>query len=135
MAINTEDLNLRKRIWDKAKEVEGYNKDLVRKDACGAWIIYDHYGNQESPFGWQFDHIYPQSKLEEKGIFEELIDAEFNLRPFNCANNLSKSDDYPDYKAAITSNDEMNLECNEIYTVNENVQKMLAEQYKFNTHE
>lgn len=32
------------RVWSKARIENGYNPDLVRKDACGAWImkLVDH---------------------------------------------------------------------------------------------
>ena len=26
--------------WNKAREVDGYDKNMFRKDACGAWIAW-----------------------------------------------------------------------------------------------
>ena len=48
----TEDLKLR--VWNKGREVEGYNSASIRKDACGAWIKYDDFRNRESIYGSAF---------------------------------------------------------------------------------
>ena len=37
--------------------MDGYDPTLFRKDACGAWIIRDKYGDSDSIYGWQIDHI------------------------------------------------------------------------------
>ena len=52
-------------IWNKGQVVKGYNEKCYRKDACGAWMIREKYGDRTSPFGWEIDHIYPKSKLSE----------------------------------------------------------------------
>ena len=57
------DIQLRRKVWEKAQTVDGFNPDMYRKDPCGAWIVWDKYGVQDSIYGWQIDHIYPQSKV------------------------------------------------------------------------
>ena len=44
-------------IWNKGQVVKGYNEKCYRKDACGAWMIREKYGDRTSPFGWEIDHI------------------------------------------------------------------------------
>ena len=34
---------LKRKVWSKGREVKGFNSDLIRKDACGAWIKYDDF--------------------------------------------------------------------------------------------
>lgn len=45
--------------WNKAREVDGYDKNMFRKDACGAWIAWSKYGARDNDYGWEIDHIYP----------------------------------------------------------------------------
>ena len=66
-------------VWEKGESTSEPNK--WRKDICDAWISYAEYGNQESIYGWQVDHIDP-----DKG------DQIVNLRPLQWRNNLAKSD-------------------------------------------
>ena len=116
-------------IWQKGQIVEGYKSDVVRKDACGAWIIRSLYGDTTSPFGWEIDHIYPKSRLQELGFDEAKIEDIRNLRPLNSRNNLSKSDAYPSYVAVITSEDNKNIECSKQFIINATIQEELKELY------
>lgn len=122
--------DLLNRIWERAQEVDGYDKDRVRKDACGAWIIRDLYGDTNSPFGWEVDHIYPESKLRSKNVPENMIDDPINLRPLNWKNNLSKSADYPSYQATMKSEDNKNVEGVYEFTVNERVRNEVERLYR-----
>lgn len=97
------DSTLINEVWDKAQIVPDYNPDLFRKDACGAWIRKDKFGDSNSALGWEIDHIYPASKLKERDIPKSVIDNILNLRPLNCINNNSKSDKYPTYTSETTS--------------------------------
>lgn len=72
------------KVWDKAKIVPGCDPSNFRKDACDAWIQRSQYGNRNSAYGWEIDHIKPKS---EKGS-----DDDSNLRPLHWENNLAKSD-------------------------------------------
>lgn len=84
-------------VWEKAKAVNGFNKDIARKDDCDAWIERKQYGNRNSSFGWEIDHISPGG-----------ADTLSNLRPLQWKNNVDKSDGR--LKCNITSSDKRNVE-------------------------
>lgn len=69
------------RIWEKAQTVLGANSSVWRKDQCGAWIGRQFYGSRNSDYGWEIDHINPDSG-----------DDMSNLRPLQWANNTEKSE-------------------------------------------
>lgn len=101
---------IRRRVWQKARKEPGYDGDMFRKDACGAWIMWDRYGDRDNVFGWEIDHIFPLALGGD--------DSLANLRAFHCLNNASKGDDYPSYVAEVTSKDNMNIREKRIVTVN-----------------
>ena len=107
--------------WNHAQIVEGYDKDTIRKDACGAWIFKDHYGLRDSAFGWEVDHVFP--------VILGGDDFECNLRAMQWKNNESKGNDYPEYMSAIQSKGIKNVEKEEIRIVNESLQQTLYEYY------
>lgn len=72
------DAQLNDQIWDKASIIDGLNPKIYRKDACGALIMRDKYG-MHNPFGWEIDHIFPQS-LGGKDDLD-------NLRPLHYQDN------------------------------------------------
>ncbi len=115
--------------WNRASVVEGYDKNRYRKDACGAWIIRNKYGNTDSIYGWEVDHIMPQSLLREKGICDSMIDNSLNLRALQHENNASKSDDYPSYTAMVTSEGTENVRVAKFLEVNIKKQEALKKLY------
>lgn len=119
------------RIWKKGVIVEGYDPSIIRKDACGAWILRQAYGAEDSEYCWEVDHIYPKACLVAKGIDEKLIDSVDNLRPLNRKNNLSKSLSYPLYKAVVVADGDVNVECEKVFSVNSDVQKKLSSLFGF----
>jgi hypothetical protein len=122
---------LKRKVWEKAQSVEGFNSDMYRKDPCGAWIVWDKYGVQDSIYGWEIDHIYPQSKLQKRGFRAEQIDDLRNLRPMQHSNNESKGDDYPSYMCAVTSDGNKNKNYEGPLIVNEATRNLLAQLYHF----
>ncbi len=76
--------NIIQKIWEKGRVVPNNDPDIWRKDECGAWIGRQHYGDRNSQYGWEIDHI----KSESLGGGDELL----NLRPLQWKNNASKQD-------------------------------------------
>lgn len=74
----------KKKVWNKAIEIPGYSKDVLRKDKCGIPIKWAEHGNRNSAFGWEIDHINPVSN----GGTDELS----NLQPLYWKNNADKGD-------------------------------------------
>ncbi len=72
------------KVWEKGGVVQGYGPEKYRKDACGAWIQRDYYGNRGSVLGWEIDHIKPK----DIGGTDDLS----NLRPLQWKNNVTKQD-------------------------------------------
>ncbi|MBR3647261.1 MAG: hypothetical protein IKN59_02605 [Paludibacteraceae bacterium] len=121
---------IKKEVWDKGQIVEGFNPDMYRKDPCGAWIVWDKFGVQDSIYGWEIDHIFPKSRLEKMGFSAELIDNLHNLRPIQHSNNESKNDDYPSYTAVVTSDGNKNIYREASLTVNDTTRNLLSQLYK-----
>lgn len=71
-------------IWSKATAVPGFDARLFRKDACGAWIAWNAYGDRNSQHGWEVDHVIPVARGGS--------DLLSNLRPLHWQNNCRKSD-------------------------------------------
>lgn len=116
---------LKRKIWNKAQKVEGYDSDIVRKDSCGAWIIFDKYNDHESIFGWEVDHIYPFKKLKERNIPEPIIDSIENLRPLNWLNNKTKGTDYPFYHGSVCAKDNKNVRGDYQFEISKELQEAL----------
>lgn len=45
--------------WQNASTVLGYDPTYVRRDAFGWYIVWSEYGNRQSTYGWEVDHIRP----------------------------------------------------------------------------
>ena len=70
-------------VWEKGNIIPWYDPNVWRKDQCGAWIGCEFYGNRNSQYGWEIDHITPQSEQGGENLF--------NLRPLQWENNAEKS--------------------------------------------
>ena len=66
--------------WDTALAVLG---TPLRKDACGAWIRWEDYGDTNSQYGWEIDHTVPVSLGGSN--------HRSNLRALHWENNRAKS--------------------------------------------
>jgi len=68
------------KVWEKGRIVPGNDPNVWRQDECEAWIGRKEYGNRNSQYGWEIDHITPGGS-----------DLLFNLRPLQWENNVDKS--------------------------------------------
>ncbi len=84
--------------WSESHTVVGFDPKLVRLECCGAFIFKNAYGDTNSKFGWEVEHVYPYSK----GGKNDPI----NLRAMQWENNRSKGDDFPVYKAVVANNND-----------------------------
>ena len=87
-------------VWNKGIAVSNYDSSKYRKDQCGAWMDWNEYGNRESDYGWEIDHIIPDS---QNGSDE--LD---NLQPLQWENNMEKGDSQI-LKCAVRSNGDQNV--------------------------
>jgi hypothetical protein len=71
-------------VWHQANPIPGRPSNLWRRDFCGFAIRYTDFGNRDSMYGWEIDHIYPVSKGGNDDIR--------NLQPLNWKNNAEKGD-------------------------------------------
>ena len=117
-------------VWQKAQIVEGLDPSMYRKDACGAWMVWDKYGVQDNMYGWEIDHIVPRSLLQEKGYMPSEIDSLINLRALQHQNNTSKGDDYPSYTAIVTAEANRNVERMQNLPVNEKLRNQLKQHFQ-----
>jgi hypothetical protein len=78
MSFSSQDIQ---QVWQKGQITANNDPNVWRKDDCGAWINRSHYGNRNSVYGWEIDHITPGG-----------TDHISNLRPLQWQNNVSKSD-------------------------------------------
>ncbi len=91
-----------KSVWQKAIVQANNDPDIFRKDYAGAWIKRSEYGNRNSDYGWEIDHIKP---IKKNGTDE--ID---NLCPLNWHNNVKKDEDFPLWKTSYSSQGTKNIE-------------------------
>ncbi len=82
-------------VWSKAPIIPKHNQNEFRKDRCGAWIKFTDYGNVNSEYGWEIDHVQPVAK----GGTDELK----NLQALHWRNNRGKGDDWPDWTCSFPS--------------------------------
>jgi len=72
------------KVWEKGKVIVGQDPKLSRRDECGAKILRSRYADRDSVYGWEIDHIKPESQ----GGSDDLS----NLRPLQWENNVATGD-------------------------------------------
>lgn len=97
-------------VWAKGTIVPGVDPSIWRKDFAGAWINRACYGQTETKYGWEIDHLRPESQ----GGSDEL----FNLNPLQWENNRKKGDSYPYFTTAVSSNGNMNVNIEKSWKAN-----------------
>jgi hypothetical protein len=81
-------------VWNKALGIPGQDMRLWRQDSCGAYMYRDHYGDTNSKWGWEIDHIQPASKSGTDNLS--------NLQALHWQNNRRKGDAVGNFSCAIT---------------------------------
>ena len=97
-------------VWNKGKTIDGVDSSIWRQDFAGAWINRSCYGKTETKFGWEIDHLKPESQ----GGSDDLS----NLLPLQWENNRKKGDEYPEFKTAVTSDGNINVNIVRSWRVN-----------------
>lgn len=112
------------KVWDQTVLPAGdFDPNLIGTDCCGAIIVRSEYGNVESQYGWEIDHVYPQSAGGD--------DALINLRAMQWQNNRSKGDDFPVYKVAVQAQASVNAPVDKQLRVNDDLYQKLKNLYHF----
>ncbi|RLD26987.1 MAG: HNH endonuclease [Bacteroidetes bacterium] len=73
-----------KLVWQKGEVIPSLSPVAWRKDICGSLMKFYEYNNLDSDYGWEIDHIKPESN----GGSDDII----NLQPLNWKNNADKDD-------------------------------------------
>jgi hypothetical protein len=79
MAFSNQDIQS---VWGKGSIVINNDANIWRKDQCGAWIKKSFYGDRNSQYGWEIDHIDTNTDNNDLS----------NLRPLQWKNNASRQD-------------------------------------------
>ena len=107
--------------WRNAIPVEGYPPEMYRKDICGAWMAWNKYGVQDSPLGWEVDHIFPVALGGNE--------SSQNLCAMQHQNNASKGDDYPTFNAVIKADGNANIRHERTMIINKILRQELQKLY------
>ncbi len=71
-------------VWDKGREIPDFPTSVWRWDKCEIIMKRSEYGNRQSEYGWEVDHINPVSNNGDDNLS--------NLQPLNWKINAAKED-------------------------------------------
>jgi hypothetical protein len=74
-------------VWGKGQVIPGHPPEVWRRDITGAVMRFCDYGDRNSDYGWESDHIKPVVLGGENWIT--------NRQPLHWRNNAAKGDTYP----------------------------------------
>jgi 5-methylcytosine-specific restriction endonuclease McrA len=81
---NSFTLETRNKVWAKGSVIQNYDSKIWRRDKCGRAMKWSEYGNRNSDYGWEIDHINPVSNNGTDDLS--------NLQPLYWKNNSDKGD-------------------------------------------
>jgi hypothetical protein len=62
-------------VWEHGRVMPEADGATWRQDACGAWMRREHFGREDSDFGWKLVKVVPGG-----------ADSAENLRPYHWRN-------------------------------------------------
>ena len=69
-------------VWEKGHIRRGQDPDVIRVDDFGNAMLRNRYGDRDSPYGWEIDHIV---RVSDHGT-----DVLANLRPLQWEANAAR---------------------------------------------
>lgn len=70
--------------WKHGRAMPPIDDSIWRQDACGAWMMREHFGHADSEFGWKIE------KVSVEGAGKDGL-----LRPFNWRNHFDIANGRP----------------------------------------
>lgn len=71
-------------VWQHGRAMPEADATLWRQDACGAWMMREHFGHAQSEYGWKIERVVPG------GAGDSSL-----LRPFNWRNHFDIANGRP----------------------------------------
>jgi hypothetical protein len=75
---------IKKAVWEKGQSIPEFSSEIWRWDKCTAPMKWSDYGDRNSKYGWEIDHIKP--------VLHSGNDSIDNLQPLHWKNNAEKGD-------------------------------------------